>query len=504
MSRSSDTSAGSTKIPPNPLRRLVMYVVGGILLIALVASFVLVLNNDDDASQCAEGVERHGPRNECVGLTDGSYLFAPELRDIQAKILAENNWVLQQGKEYVNMAYFEPMTLVDNDVTTYQAVRHGLQGAYLSQRRANRTSEWNGEVPLIRLLLANPGSQARQWEPVVDRIVGGQGATDKVVAVAGLGQSIGGTLPAAKRLSEHKILMVGSVITADHFSDVNHLARVVPTNTNEISAIVEHLKIDTKRAMLVQDINLTDQFATNLGEVFANLYPGDGRTLVMPIEEYESSDDDTNNFQRIAPEICFASPDAIFFAGRFRDLIRFLDVLAQRPCPNLLMRVVTGDTIVDLVNREDVRRSLAANIQLKHLHLAYSPAWDGSNNDFFPQRSTEYFTQTGGDGFFRSEFPNESLDDGLAILAFDAVGTAVSAIREGNDFTRLHGQSAVPGASGWISLNSGDPDRKAMSLLTLTAAPGDTRTSVQREVISCSGTPFQPRKQGGPDPQPCP
>jgi hypothetical protein len=89
------------------------------------------------------------------------------------------------------------------------------------------------------------------------------------------------------------------------------------------------------------------------------------------------------------------------------------------------------------------------------------------------------------------------------VLTFDAVGTAVSAIREGTDFTRLHGQSAVPGASGWISLDSGDPDRKAMSVLTLTAEPGQDEATVTRTVTSCSGVPFTPRKPGEPDPLPC-
>lgn len=488
-------------IPGNPLRTLASIVVV-VAAVALVGVFGW--NKWQDRARCGDGVERHGPRNECIGLTDGSYVFAPELRDVQGKILAENEWVLKQGEPYVTIAYFEPMTLVENDVTTYNAVRHGLQGAYLALRRANHTGEWNGEAPLVRMLLANPGSQARQWEPVVNRIVQRQGTEDDVVAVAGLGQSIGGTLNTTKKLAEHHILMVGSVITADHFSDVDNLARVVPTNTNEVSAIVEHLKVDTKRAMLLQDINRDDQFALNLGEVFKNVYPQDGRVLIEPVEEYQSSDDPTNSFQRIAPEICYNSPDAIFFAGRFRDLTRLLDVLARRPCQETRMRIVTGDTIVDIASDEQVRRSLAANIQLEYLHLADQHAWSGEGRDFYLDRSTRYFTSDDGDGVYRTEFPGESLADGLPVLAFDSVGTAVSAIREGADFTRLHGQSSVPGASGWISLNSGDPDRKAITLLTLSVAPGQSTVTIDRKVTSCSGTPFTPRRLGDPDPVPCP
>jgi ABC-type branched-subunit amino acid transport system substrate-binding protein len=493
--------AGSERIPQHPLWKWAKFA-AVVVVLALIAGAVVVIVSQ--RSRCADGVSKEGPRNECVGVTDGSYVFAEELRRVEGMIKTENQWVLDQGKEYVNIAYFEPMTLVDNDVTTYTAVRHALEGAYLSQRRANRTNEWNGDKPLFRLLLANPGSQARQWRPVVERITNGTDPTDRIAAVAGLGQSIGGTPDAAKQLSEHNMIMVGSVITADLFSDIDTLARVVPTNTNEVSAIVEHLKADTKRAMLVKDTNKADPFATNLGDLFRRMYPGDGRVLVEPTEEYQSSDEGPSSFSGIAPEICFAKPDVIFFAGRFRDLKRLLDALALRPCPDTRMRIISGDTVVDLSTDEQVRRNLAKNIQLEHLHLADWHAWTGPARDFFVGRSTEYFTEQGGEGYFLSDFPGESRDDGLAILAFDSVGTAVSAVRKGRDFTRLHGQSAVPGASGWISLDSGDPERKAMSVLTLTAAPAASTTTVGRQVISCAGTPFLPRKETDPDPPVCP
>lgn len=506
--RPNATPAGATPagaavaIPPHPLRKWIKVAAVAVAVVVIAGGIVYLVRRD--TTRCADGVARHGPHNECVGVSDGSYVFAEELRQAEEKIRAENDWVLRQHREYVNIAYLEPMTLVDNDVTTYTAVRHGLEGAYLAQRRANRTNEWNGEKPLVRLLLANPGSQARQWQPVIDQLAGATDPTGKVAAVAGLGQSIGGTLDATKRLSEHKMIMVGQVITANDFSDVDRLARVVPTNTNEISALVEHLKIDTKRAMLIQDTNRDDQFATNFGELFRKFYPQDGRLLIEPVEEYESSDENTNNFQRIAPEICVANPDAILFAGRFRDLTRFLDVLAHRPCPQVRLRILTGDTILDVTGNEQVRRDLGANIQLEYLHLADSHAWEIPGWDPALNQSTAYFTTPHGDGTFRGEFPGESLDDGLAVLAFDAVGTAVSSVREGADLTRLHDQSAIAGASGWISLNSGDPERKAMSLLTLTAAPGATTTTVTRKITSCTGTPFQPRKPGDPDLPACP
>lgn len=498
-------------VPRNPLYRVLLIVA---IVLGLVAAGLAGWRWQVLSGRCADGVDKVGPRDECVGITDGSYVFDSELRDVLGKIREQNDWVLEQNRDHVAIVYFEPMTLIDNDTTNYELVRHSLQGAYLSQYRANHPNGkgWEGETPLVRLLPANPGSQAVHWEHVLDQIEKRRD-TDRIVAVAGLGQSLDGTRRAIDRLSELDIPMVGAIITADGFSEVEGLARVAPTNTDEVNALVTHLAGDTNRAMLVRDTNIEDTFAINLAERFEQRYPyqdpddpGRARKLVTPIEEFESSNDPGNLFQGIAPEICFAEPDAIFFAGRFRDLKRFLQVLAERPCPDDPMRVVTGDSIVDLAGNDDIRATLQTGITLEYLHLADHNAWSTYEADkLFGSESIGIFTGD-GDGHFHSVFPGESLDDGVAIMAFDAVGTAVSGVRRITDggFDRLHGQSAVRGASGLISLGSGDPDRKLMSLLTLTALPGDTTTTVQRTLTSCTGEPFQVREEDDEDPAPCP
>src|SRR5438034_3307952 len=44
---------------------------------------------------------------ECVGITDGEYLFSPELKMIASKIKKENDWVRQQPS-YVNVVLLSP------------------------------------------------------------------------------------------------------------------------------------------------------------------------------------------------------------------------------------------------------------------------------------------------------------------------------------------------------------------------------------------------------------
>src|SRR5262249_29264601 len=47
---------------------------------------------------------------ECVGITDGGYVFSPELKTIEDKIKKENDWVRQQPPpaSYVNVVLLSP------------------------------------------------------------------------------------------------------------------------------------------------------------------------------------------------------------------------------------------------------------------------------------------------------------------------------------------------------------------------------------------------------------
>jgi hypothetical protein len=97
-------------------------------------------------------------------------------------------------------------------------------------------------------------------------------------------------------------------------------------------------------------------------------------------------------------------------------------------------------------------------------------------------------------------FPDRSVDDSYAIMAYDAVLTAVTAIRQPDEsvsspeaviqeFKRLHGLKAVAGASGWISLGAtGSPIDKAVAIMEV-VPDGSTRFV---QLSSPSGTPCRP------------
>ncbi|MEK8172747.1 hypothetical protein NKH77_37785 [Streptomyces sp. M19] len=71
----------------------------------------------------------------------------------------------------------------------------------------------------------------------------GREGNGRVVAVAGLGQSLGTTKEAVNALREAHVPMIGATVTADDLSsDKKGFYRVAPSNSAEAAAAVAYLK----------------------------------------------------------------------------------------------------------------------------------------------------------------------------------------------------------------------------------------------------------------------
>jgi hypothetical protein len=162
------------------------------------------------------------------------------------------------------------MTLTGNDILSPEWVRHQLEGGYIAQHRANTTQSW-GSLPLIRLLLANPGSHLNQWEPVVDALLGLPG-TDRLVAVTGIGLSLETARAAIQRLSDHRIPVVASPLAADEFSEIPGFLRVSPTSSTYSMAAAGYVKPAAHTATIVQDDNNADLYPKTLATAFTQRF----------------------------------------------------------------------------------------------------------------------------------------------------------------------------------------------------------------------------------------
>jgi ABC-type branched-subunit amino acid transport system substrate-binding protein len=421
-----------------------------------------------------DGVQR-AATGECVGVTDGQVIFSEDLRSVEQRIEMENNRVHGGGQAYVSIAYLTPMTLTASDADTPESLRHELEGAYTALYRENNT-RGPGYTPQLRLLLANDGSGGAQWSVAVDDIEQRQKSSDHLVAVAGLGPSFDTTWLAIRSLSTAGIAMMGATMTANDLISPKDLARVSPTNTDEANALVNYTRgrSGVHTALIIQSTDSSDRYAQTLGTGFQEFQDHTHYSLVgQRIQQYEP-ERAASDFGQIMANICAAHPDVLFFAGRGRELPALLSALSSRPCPDTPINIITGDDASTMPVDEVVTTALGRGVTLTYATLAHPMEWD---TPLAPSGQANNYRDFSDQ--YRKLFGTEPLDDGQAIMAYDAVlavSTAVHHIARSNmtpgdvagEWKLLNQSNSVPGASGLIGFkNDGTPENKAIPLVQL-------------------------------------
>ena len=410
------------------------------------------------------GVYRVG--GECVGVTDGSYLFDPAFEQVQRKIAAENAWVRTQPA-YVTVALLNPLTATSTSALSTEEILEQLEGAYAAQYQANHTSAvGDSGGPPIQLVLANEGSTEDQWQPVVEQLVEMADQEDNpLVAVAGMGLSIAQTKQGALELSRHNIPMVGAIIAADGFdhNQIPGLIRVSPTSQDYAKSLRGHLnsRNDLRSAILVSDSNSdsnSDIFTRTLRDA---LRENMGDLIKFPDQIFTGGGFSTNAspgmFATITPNICAAAAqglEVILYAGRRGDFDGFLAALENRVCQNTPLTVMTAGIKYDvLTGREQQLRA-------KNLAVVFSGRTDargwGLNVPGTPEGYPAFLQ-----AFTEAEFNLGHLEDDRAILTHDAVLTAAKAVR-----------LAAPGASPPGAPVASDVVGQLLNLNSLNSVPG--------------------------------
>ncbi|GAA3633682.1 branched-chain amino acid ABC transporter substrate-binding protein [Streptomyces chitinivorans] len=430
---------------------------------------------------CAQGVTRmEEPRAECVGTTDGSYVFAEHLAAVSGRIERANREVTAGDGKYVTVAYMTSVTVDENDSNPEESVRHELQGAHLAQQRHNERF-----TPKIRLLIANTGSGSAHWRHTVDGLIGLRDGGEPLVAVTGLGPSTDRNLAALRRLSDAGLATVASTMTATGIGGMEGFVRVAPTNVDEARAAARYLRQKKIRtAMVVQDVAEGNLYADTLGDAFTEEFPRGGKEyeLVAERKQFDSSLEDSwrNELQILSNQLCFHRPEAVYFAGRGRHLTHFLDALAERFCTEWDFTVMTGDDTTNLTD-EQVRKAADSGVQVFYTGLAHPEMWK-DEPDGAPGAVQAAFRKG---GVLEQWFGRERHIDGQAMMAHDAVltaargaqmasrGTRVTGRAVGRMFQLMEDSAQVRGASGTLTFEeNGDAHDKAVPILKL-ASNGD-------------------------------
>ncbi|MEU8777639.1 branched-chain amino acid ABC transporter substrate-binding protein [Streptomyces sp. NPDC048606] len=484
--------------PLHVVRRVALATVAAMVLVA--AFWLGAAWLQERQARCGDGVVEQGPDDECVGVTDGSYVFAPHLDSVSKRIEEENSRVLANADKepYVSVAYFTSFTTTAEDSNSAEGVRHELQGAYLAQYRHNRGDL--AATPKIRLLIANPGSRSARWKHTVDELIARKDGPDRLVAVAGMGPSTKENLAAIQRLSENGIAMVGATMTATNIQNINGFVRIAPTNEDEAYAAAGYLKRrGVATAVVLQDVAEGNLYASTLGTAFTKAFQeGDKHRLVSERMTYDSSVSSAwqNELRYIPGQLCQQRPQLVYFAGRGRHLTHFLDALSNRSCTDQQFTVFAGDDTTNL-SPEQLTHAAETGIEVLYTGLSHPDMYRSAPQAVSAPSAKNF--QPGG--LLDQWFPHDPRVDGGALMGHDAVLTAAHGIQMAarwqgqvagdavaRMFHQMDGTQQVAGASGFISFqNNGNPRNKAVPILRL-----DRKGQVEFvEVSAAEGKPPQ-------------
>lgn len=416
---------------------------------------------------------------ECVGATDGTYLFNPgdaALVKVEDKLKAEDAWVRGTGKSYVTVAYLMPAA---GGTQTGQTFDQQLEGAYTAQYYANSGGDVQGTAPLIQLLIASSGVNAGEY-PIADADLEHDVASQHLVAVAGITISEDSTLNQVKDLTAAGIPVFGSNLTGDNFDNIPDFVRAAPSNSQEVEALLKYIKPRYTKAFLIEDTNPDDIYDTSLWTEFRSQFPDHAHTIVG-IETYDSEGEITvtdpvgqevsNIISQMTSGICTSGADVVLFGGRGRDMATLISALASRPCLTQPVRIVTGDDASSIQTDGAMAQGLASGVTVYYGSESDPGEWADATGTLMVNGTNEYAQSRQAYLQYLAQvtrqFGTATAAGADTTMGYDAMLTCISAIHLAGEHTPaevttsgvaqelslLQGSRTVYGASGPIGLS---------------------------------------------------
>ncbi|MFG1810040.1 ABC transporter substrate-binding protein [Streptomyces sp. NPDC049040] len=428
----------------------------------------------------ATAVTHHGPNGECVGVTDGSFVFHPSMQAVEKAIRKENRDIVEHhANNYVSVVVLLPISADKGSILSMPNAVEQIAGAFTAQHYANRNNV-EGITPYVQLLIGSDGYQANAWQTPVSTLVKDEGL--HVAAVTGFGLSLAGTESAIRELAAHSIPSFGATLTTDSYSNIKGFVRVSPSNADNMAAALSYVETDYKRAVLVEDGNAGDSYDVTLVSGFRKFSAIQDHQIVS-VEAYDTTERDRDGqsaeerrqhqtevatrISQMTTDICAAQPAVVLFAGRGQDLGVLVHAFSHT-CLDKQIRIVSGDDVTNLPDSPQLRADLSGHVTVDYAGTAHPGEWTASAGHALGHSADE---KEGAQGFgifqtaFRPLFPRGYLGDGSSMMSFDAVLTATSAIRLTeqkqprpdavfNELGALQGAHKVLGSSGPIQFTA--------------------------------------------------
>ncbi|MEV0332676.1 ABC transporter substrate-binding protein [Nocardia sp. NPDC050717] len=253
--RISDPRFRGMALPPAPPMAARSWFVGLCVLIpiALAVGAALVYFPPLRGAPCSQwpwtgGVSVSLRDGECVGYSDNPrQIFAddPELTAMQREVFRLNAAAAEAresnpNRPLVSLVYFAGLSYADTNVRYPHAQVEELAGLAVQQRRALLASDES--EPLLRIVIANGGTDMRQAQWVVEHQLRGLAAEDpSVLGVVGIDRSTDETRGAITRLGELGVPAVATTLSADGLDQASPLYfQAAPSNKVQARLIADY------------------------------------------------------------------------------------------------------------------------------------------------------------------------------------------------------------------------------------------------------------------------
>ena len=450
-------------------------------------SFDTAGRQDGNLKQQASQKLKAGDSTGAVALWNQA--VAKETNDAEALIYLEDQQVLASGNPYITIVVG---TMLTGDNATVSVGRDDLQGAYVAQKSFNDASKLNNSV-LIRLLIANAGSNSQDTTTVAQQIVQLSSVDKHFVGVMGWPFS-GYASIASSVLRTAQIPMISQTASSDTLTGTPYFFRVAPANERQgvEGANYTVQTLHATRAVLFYDPS--NLYTQSLANAFRTQFIKDGKQIVAT-ETYTVGK--TTNYSQQIADAANSNPDLIYFAGYANDASVLLKELPTTG-PLSTAPIMGGDALYELGGYNSSLHAAAS--RLNFTTFAYPDEWQFlcnqgqsfacSTPSFFDNYKT-YFDpknqhSTGAYGFQRA--------DGDTILSYDATVAMLTAVNNaltGSKTTitthdlllgieAIKGANALQGVSGQIAFGSdSNPINKSLVILRVVNGGFFTLVSVQ-------------------------
>jgi serine/threonine protein kinase/ABC-type branched-subunit amino acid transport system substrate-binding protein len=413
---------------------------------------------------------------------------AKETNDAEALIYLEDQQVLASGNPYITIVVG---TMLTGDKATISIGRDDLQGAYVAQKSFNDASILNNSV-LVRLLIANAGSNSQDTTTVAQQIVQLSSVDKHFVGVMGWPFS-GYASIAISVLRPAQIPMISQTASSDALTaKSSYFFRVAPANERQgvegANYTVQTLHA-TKAVLFYDPKNLYTQ---SLANAFSTQFTKDGKQIVAT-ETYTVGK--TTNYSQQIADAANNNPDLIYFSGYANDASELLKELPTTG-PLATAPIMGGDALYELGGYNSSLHAAAS--RLNFTTFAYPDEWQfvckGQSAcptpSFFDNYKTYYDPKNqhspGAYGFQRA--------DGDTILSYDATVAMLTAANNALTGTKtaitphdlllgiqaIKGTNALQGVSGQIAFGSdSNPINKSLVILRVINGGFFTLVSVQ-------------------------